>query len=769
MEKKMPIIPHQYMSRSRFLGPLFVIAIMISILFPTTICGQEATQSPVHPRVLVNTAGLQRINEAMETDIQLYRTVRTVLGRAAEALYSTWESKEPKDNYGGVADSAIWQVETMGIAYLLTGDMRYANRLKEIALSVAKFERWVAPSFDRYDPPWISTLESSTFTAAVGLVYDWCYDLFTEEERSLIREAIIQKGVIPAFLDWSNADTKNPHGTHQTPQGNWYAVTISAAAIGALAVEPEAPEVRQYIESFKTAMKAWIEFDGGVLEEYDTSKYLWYPPGAWVSQNFDPDGGYFESLGYANYALYNAVRFFVALGRAEGDWSLLNHSRLDQVPEFFAWTAVVDRSRTAAKGLAFGDTPGGSGDANALAGINLLRNDPVANWFLTFMKSPLGPYSVIYNPYLDGREPAQISLTVPDVLQRPAKLFRGIGWAVLRSGWGPRDTVVGLISGHNAGHAHRDAGSFEVYYQGEPLIVDSGVTAYSSSLYQAYYRASRAHNVVLIDGFEQREYTLPNRGQKEPSVSFSVGVDQFAVAKADFTEAYARRVEQAYRYVLLLGPDLVLIMDDLIPLERARKFEWLFHPQGETNVQDNHVVIKGKSVSATIIPLFSQEIDVKMKAGCLPNDEFAEYYAFGPIVNDMRQTGLFAITLNNIDGADAKVAELDMGEGVGYRIQHRDRQLLVFTGTEGINGQGVKSDATVVALEIAAGEVIRIALVDGSSLYVDGGIEFSSTERSSFVAEQDDSGWQTIVTDFDSAFIVPSSEVSVLYQEPYVR
>ncbi|MDD2630317.1 MAG: hypothetical protein PHV61_09200, partial [Limnochordia bacterium] len=91
------------------------------------------------------------------------------------------------------------------------------------------------------------------------------------------------------------------------------------------------------------------------------------------------------------------------------------------------------------------------------------------------------------------------------------------------------------------------------------------------------------------------------------------------------------------------------------------------------------------------------------------------------------------------------------------------------TGTEGINGQGVKSDATVVALEIAAGEVIRIALVDGSSLYVDGRIEFSSREPSSFVAEQDDSGWQTVVTNFDSAFIVPSSEVSVLYQEPYVR
>lgn len=58
---------------------------------------------------------------------------------------------------------------------------------------------------------------------------------------------------------------------------------------------------------------------------------------------------------------------------------------------------------------------------------------------------------------------------------------------------------------YNAAHAHCDLLSYELWLDGEPFIVDSGVHGYGGDRFREYCRSTRAHNTVTFDGREQSE------------------------------------------------------------------------------------------------------------------------------------------------------------------------------------------------------------------------------------------------------------------------
>ncbi len=58
---------------------------------------------------------------------------------------------------------------------------------------------------------------------------------------------------------------------------------------------------------------------------------------------------------------------------------------------------------------------------------------------------------------------------------------------------------------YNMAHAHCDLLSYELWLDGKPLIVDSGVHGYGGDRFREYSRSTRAHNTVMFDGGEQSE------------------------------------------------------------------------------------------------------------------------------------------------------------------------------------------------------------------------------------------------------------------------
>lgn len=59
---------------------------------------------------------------------------------------------------------------------------------------------------------------------------------------------------------------------------------------------------------------------------------------------------------------------------------------------------------------------------------------------------------------------------------------------------------------YQPGHGHCDTLSYELSVGGQRMIVDSGVESYYGDLdWRLYYRSTRAHNTVVVDGAEQSE------------------------------------------------------------------------------------------------------------------------------------------------------------------------------------------------------------------------------------------------------------------------
>lgn len=60
---------------------------------------------------------------------------------------------------------------------------------------------------------------------------------------------------------------------------------------------------------------------------------------------------------------------------------------------------------------------------------------------------------------------------------------------------------------HNPAHGHCDALSFELSVHGKRMLVDSGVGTYHGDLaWRSFFRSTRAHNTIQVDGNEQSDY-----------------------------------------------------------------------------------------------------------------------------------------------------------------------------------------------------------------------------------------------------------------------
>lgn len=89
-------------------------------------------------------------------------------------------------------------------------------------------------------------------------------------------------------------------------------------------------------------------------------------------------------------------------------------------------------------------------------------------------------------------------------------VFPSAGYAIQRSGWGSLDSQLvfdigglGILTG---GHSHADALSIVLFSQGRQLLVDPGTCVYNCAPeWRSYFRSTRAHNTITIDGRDQAE------------------------------------------------------------------------------------------------------------------------------------------------------------------------------------------------------------------------------------------------------------------------
>jgi len=184
------------------------------------------------------------------------------------------------------------------------------------------------------------------------------------------------------------------------------------------------------------------------------------------------------------------------------------------------------------------------------------------------------------------RTPAERNVSFPDG-----------GYHVQRSGWGPRDRYLIFDCGPlgDGGHGHYDLLSFEAHGGGRPLVVDPGRGSYSEGPpnLRRWFRGTRAHNTVCVDGLDQTPYT---RGRPSGPVAHGrllfrrrePGLDVLA------GEARSPAYEAVHERRIAFVRDRCWVIEDRLRGERAHEYDLRFHlPPGAARIDGAGVLAPG--------------------------------------------------------------------------------------------------------------------------------------------------------------------------------
>ena len=108
---------------------------------------------------------------------------------------------------------------------------------------------------------------------------------------------------------------------------------------------------------------------------------------------------------------------------------------------------------------------------------------------------------------------------------------------------------LAMKGGHNAeSHNHNDVGNFVVYYNGNPVIIDTGVGTYtkqtfSARRYELWYMQSSYHNLPDINGVAQKngiDYRSNDEVYNEDDSSLKLQLKDAYLPEADI-KSYTRK------------------------------------------------------------------------------------------------------------------------------------------------------------------------------------------------------------------------------------
>ncbi len=506
---------------------------------------------PAHPRLFFSDGAAPKIKAKIDGDPLLSSVYGQIKSTADELM-----NQEPvkREKIGkrllSVSRTCFQRVSYLAFAYRMTGEKNCLERARKEMLAAAAFEDWNPSHF----------LDVAEMTAALAVGYDWLYNDLDAETRSLIREAIIKKGLEPSMKG----------GGWVTGNNNWNQVCHGGMVLGALAVMEDCPG----------------------LAEQMVARAVKNVPHA--MQEYEPDGVYPEGPSYWEYGTTYNVLMIAALESVLGtDFGLASANGFRKTPEFYL-------QATGPTGLFFNYS-----DCGAKGGIS-----PAMHWFAQRLQ----------NPGLLWREKKELELFAAEKpslkaggdrmlafllvwaqpignLEAPGTLcWKGVGRtpvAMLRSGWQDDATYVGIKGGSpGTNHAHMDTGSFVLDMKGVRWAVDLGSQNYNSlesrgiDLWNKSQESERwtvfrlnnfSHNTLVVDGQLQHVngHGTITRFSDAPGHPFAV---------VDMTPVYEGQLASALRGVRLLGPS-VLIQDEIKTLDRETRLRWAMTTRAEVALE----------------------------------------------------------------------------------------------------------------------------------------------------------------------------------------
>lgn len=419
-----------------------------------------------HPRLLLTKTDVQSLKDSLATDVTASAFYAPVKQRADELLnVGTLQYSTATGDLQPVSRELLNRVYSLGIAWRVTGDLKYADRLWRDLEAASKFKDWNPAHF----------LDTAEMAQAFAISYDWMHGYLSDYKKSVMKTAIETRAFQPAISAYNG----NAHWTKTV--GNWNVVVNSALGTAALSFDDLTPALSRDVLT-----RALANIKVGI--------------GA-----YGDDGSFSEGITYWGYATSYLATFASSLETSTGSrQGILDRPGIAKSGQF-----VMRMTGPSGHISNFGDAWSNEGVTAPLLALEALTKDGnLRGRAIPGLSGPdavsMGPLSLIW--YNEARA---VSATKSSMTLDAA--YSGFPVATMRGSWGDRMATGVSLKGGTAGdrgHEDLDAGTFTLDALGERWAVDLGADSYklpgyfgldTGQRWDYYRKRAEGHNRLVVN------------------------------------------------------------------------------------------------------------------------------------------------------------------------------------------------------------------------------------------------------------------------------
>lgn len=517
-----------------------------------------------HPRILATSSDFARVKSMLDGgEPTISKWYQDILKQGEKNLQLALPTDDLPDGRRMISSRQVGPlVMNLGMLYQLSDDpvkkQQYKQRIWDEVYTVSKFSNWNEEN---------EFLNTAEFMEGLALAYDWLYDAWTPEERAILEDAIIQKGLVKTL----EAYNKNIWWIHTYPRANnWNAVCNGSSILALMAIGDVDKEIL-LPSGEKVTMQ---QFGGKVLD------IAFNALEDFILLEFTPDGAWAEGPSYWKYTLEYIVRIIASMESALG-----TSYGYDQTPGLSKTGYFPTYLSGPVGSLNYGDASSNKViSAEELWIAKKYHDTRLASVHLDnkikYKNAGSELEMLWYEPdsYLPGQ--------TLDLDQ----YFSGTEVATFRSKWeDSNSSFIGLKAGNNVvSHGHYDLGSFVFEALGQQWAIDLGKDDYNLPGYSnydkerlTYYRLNpEGHNTLVInpDGGAQQNikaYAKIEKTESKPQGGFAI---------TDLTEAYNTQVSAAKRGVMLASNRTRATIQDEVTFLQPSTAYWFMHTEADIEV-----------------------------------------------------------------------------------------------------------------------------------------------------------------------------------------
>jgi hypothetical protein len=459
-----------------------------------------------HPRLLLTPADVAELRRIVASgNPRIKPAYDALIANANAACTNPIDFPDPKGPQGQMKDrgdevaqrqsKTSRSVETLGMAYQLTGDRKYADRAREILLGYAdrylqyplhrgvhasdmsrvmaqrlSEAMWLIPQIIGADCIWETLSEEDRTAIADKLIRPACWVILSLEQQTFAQAQAARDKAIPGWRE-----TGPKPSARRSAVGNWSAFYNAAFTLaGFLLDDPELSDegifgVRQMILDGITPDGLWNE--GAIGYQFFAMQAFMLSTEAAAHQGVDLYG----------FAECRLKQLFDSPMRYAFPDSTMPGIHDSGGVNLFSWSSMVYDFAY----LRYGD--------NRYAAI--INNPGVPRQ----LHASEGVYyhTRIYEP-VQG----------PALAQFPSAIFNDVGYAILRQGAGDSQQYLLLDYGpHGGTHGHLDKLHYVYWADGEDLGGEPTMHRYEDRLHPEWTRQTLGHGSIVVDERSQAPCT----------------------------------------------------------------------------------------------------------------------------------------------------------------------------------------------------------------------------------------------------------------------